>query len=35
MTWMSVRGRKRGPSLFQATMLTRTQTKDPIGPDAA
>lgn len=35
MTWMSVRGRKRGPGLFQATMLTRTQTMDPIGPDAA
>lgn len=35
MTWMSFRGRKRGPGLFQATMLTRTQTMDPIGPDAA
>lgn len=34
---MSVRGRgrERGPGLFQATMLTRTQTKDPVGPDAA
>lgn len=30
-------GGKRGVrgGLFQAAMLTRTQTKDPIGPDAA
>lgn len=35
MTWMSVRGRKRGPGLLQAAMLTRTQTMDPIDPDAA
>lgn len=26
---------ERGAGLFQATMLTRTQTMDPIDPDAA